>query len=231
MNSNFKKITTGSLLAIAAAGFTPAAVYAMDAEEIAEQKAEARDTLQASAKVLKNMKADDDMSNVLNSAKGVFLVPNYGRAALGIGVEGGEGVLVVNKNGKWSGPLFYNVGALSVGLQAGIDAGEIAMVLQTDEAVNSFMQENNFSLNADAGLTILDWSARAQGSLGKGDIIMWSGTDGLFGDAAINVEDIMWDGEENAAYYGSKVTSDSVASGKTRDKGENPMLIVLTEDK
>jgi len=48
-------------------------------------------------------------------------------------------VLVVNKNGKWSGPLFYNVGALSVGLQAGVDAGQMAMVLQTDEAVKAFM--------------------------------------------------------------------------------------------
>ncbi len=41
------------------------------------------------------------------------------------------------------------------------------MLLMTDRALNSFKGNNTFSLNADAGLTIINYSARGQASIGK----------------------------------------------------------------
>ncbi len=54
------------------------------------------------------------------------------------------------------------------------------MLLMTDRALNSFKGNNTFSLNADAGLTIINYSARGQASVGKGDVIFWADTEGAF---------------------------------------------------
>ena len=178
-------------------------------EDRTEQLQEAQDTVNEAVNVAQQMKSDPELVQQMKAAKGIFIIPNYGRVALGVGGSGGEGVLLTHRNGQWSNPMFYNLGSISAGAEAGIEAGQIAMLLMTEKAVQTFMTNNNFSLNADAGFTIIDYSARAQGSYGKGDIIIWSDTEGVFADLAVNVEDIVWDEEENAAYYGTKTASPS----------------------
>lgn len=178
-----------------------------DAEDAVEQVTEA-------AEVLREMEREPELMQALQQARGIFILPDYGRAALGVGARGGEGVLLVQQGGNWSDPAFYNYGGLSVGLQAGIEAGSIAMILNTQRAVDSFMQSNNWSLNAEAGLTVIAWSGKAQASLGKGDVTIWSNAKGLFGDvAAVSVTDINFDEDETAAFYGREVTQRDIVAG------------------
>lgn len=176
-------------------------------EDRTEQLEEAQETVKEAAKVAQKMKSDPELVQQMKAAKGIFIIPNYGRAALGIGGAGGEGVLLMHRNGQWSSPMFYNLAAISAGVEAGIEAGQIAMLLMNKKALQDFMANDHFSLNADAGFTIIDYSARAQGAYGKGDIIIWSDTEGVFADLAVNVEGIVWDDEKNAAYYDAKTAS------------------------
>ncbi|MGN6388084.1 MAG: lipid-binding SYLF domain-containing protein [Burkholderiaceae bacterium] len=167
-------------------------------------------------KVVKQMEKDPDIKQLLSKAQGVFVVPDYGRAALGVGARGGEGVVLVKHGGKWSEPAFYNIGGISGGIQAGVEAGSIALIMNTQKAVNTFKQDNNWSLNADAGLTLVNWSAKAQGNAGRGDVTIWSDAEGLFGDAAVSVTDITFDKDETAAFYGKQVTLNDIFSGKAK---------------
>jgi SH3 domain-containing YSC84-like protein 1 len=182
---------------------------ANDARDAAQQVSE-------SAKVVRQMERDAGMKQLLQQAQGVFIVPRYTRAALGVGGRGGEGMLLVKQNGKWSDPAFYNLGGISAGLQAGVETGSIALVLNNQKAVNSFMKENNWSLNADAGLTVATWSRKAQASAGKGDVTAWANTEGLFGDAAVSVTDINFDKDETTAFYGKQVALQDIFSGKVK---------------
>lgn len=182
---------------------------AVQAKDAAEQVTE-------SAAVVKQMERDGNLRAVLEQARGIFIVPDYGRLALGIGARGGEGVLTVKTQGGWSDPLFYNYGGISGGFQAGAEGGSIAMILNNEKAVNSFMQNNNWSLNADLGLTIVNWSAKGQASLGKGDVIVWSDTEGLLGDLAISITDINFDENETAAFYGGNTTLADILNGKVQ---------------
>ena len=177
--------------------------------------------------VVRRMESESGMGNLLQQAKGVFIVPNYGRAALGIGGSGGAGMLLVKHGNRWSEPAFYNIGGINVGLQAGAEGGPIAFVLNNDKAINSFMQKNNFTLSADAGLTIIDWSKIAQGSAGAGDIVAWSGTKGLFGSAAIGVNDIRYNEDETSAYYGQRVAAADVINGKVRNQHSDALKQAL----
>lgn len=178
------------------------------------------------ASVVKRMESEPGMNKLLSQAKGIFIVPEYGRAALGVGGSGGAGVLLVKNNDTWGEPAFYNIGSISVGVQAGAEGGPIAMVLTNDKAVNSFKQKNNFALSADAGLTVVDWSKMAQGEAGAGDVVAWSGTKGLFGSAAIGVQDIRYNQAQTAAYYQKQnLAANDVISGKVR----NPHAEVLKQ--
>lgn len=144
--------------------------------------------------VVQKMQGEARMKDLLAQAKGIFIVPTYGRAALGVGAEGGAGVLLIKKaDGAWSDPAFYNIGGLSAGAQVGVEAGAIALVLNNEKAVNKFMQKNKFAVNAAAGLTLVNWSKIAQGSLGDGDVVAWSGAKGLYGSlVSVGVNDIRY---------------------------------------
>ncbi|MBI1181473.1 MAG: hypothetical protein GC201_13030 [Alphaproteobacteria bacterium] len=190
--------------------------------------ADAVDTLTDAGKVLAKMQADPNMQGFLSRAHGLFIVPHYARGGLVAGGSGGEGVMVMRGTKGWSNPLFYNVGGISVGAQAGFEAGAVAFLLMNDKSTASFAQQNNFSLDADAGLTIVDYSAAGQASAGKGDVVVWSDTKGAFAGAMVGVSDINWDDDENAAYYGSKVTAAAVIKGEVRSAANNPLATQLT---
>lgn len=196
------------------------AVTQADVRDAAQQVSEA-------ARVVRQMEQDEGMAQLLQQAEGVFILADYGRAALGLGGRGGEGVLLVKQNGEWSDPAFYNLGGVSAGVEVGIETGNIAFVLNNEKAVNSFRQQNNWSLNADAGLTIVAWSARGQAAAGKGDVVAWSDTEGVFGDLAISVTDINFDEDETSAYYGKQVALSDIINGKVTSPQSEPLKQAL----
>ena len=168
------------------------------------------------SEVVQRMLPEPRMRELLQQAKGVFVVPRYGRAALGVGASGGTGVLLTKRaDGAWSEPVFYNIGGISAGAQIGAEAGAIALVLNKEKAVNRFLQKNQFSLNAAAGLTLINWSKVAQGSLGDGDVVLWAGTRGLYGSlVSVGVNDIRFSDSLTSAYYRQKVLVPDVLAGK-----------------
>lgn len=183
-----------------------------------DEYANAKSTADEAAQVVQQMKTDPEIRQALAQAKAVFIVPDYGRAALGVGGAGGQGVLVANNNGSWTAPAFYNVGALTLGLAAGVEAGSVAFLLMSDKAIQGFKDKNNFALNGDAGLTVANWSKRGRVSAGdNADVIAWSGTKGLYGDLAVSVSDIMWDNEANTAYYQKSVVANDIITGAVQD--------------
>jgi len=186
---------------------TPPPATNRDARD--EARGAARD-VDLAVKVVDRMKTRADLETLLRQAKGVFVVPKFGRAALGVGGQGGVGLLMLNHNGTWSNPAFYNFGGVSAGVQAGVEGGALVLVLNNDRAVNSFLRNNNWSLDANAGLTLVNWSREGQKSPGEGDITLWSDAKGLFGALSIGVTDIKYDADQTSGYYGRGVTAEEV---------------------
>ncbi len=162
-------------------------------------KREAQQLIDEATAEVKKMSADPKLKQLMAKAKGIYLVPEFGRGALIVGGRGGAGVVLAKNNGKWSDPAFYDFGAISIGAQAGGSGGEVAFLLMTDNAVDAFKSGNKIALNAEAGLSIVDYSASAQASWGKGDIIMWSDTAGLYGGGSVSVSDLNWADNNNQA--------------------------------
>jgi lipid-binding SYLF domain-containing protein len=178
--------------------------------------------------VVNSMSKEAGMQDLLAKARGVYLVPTYGRAALGIGGEGGSGVLMTRRaDGTWGNPAFFNIGGLSVGLQAGVEGGPFALLLMNQKAVDNFRNRNNFSLSADAGITVVNFSRLAQGTV-SGDVVAWSGSKGLFGNAAtLAINDIRFNPRLNEAYYGKPMTALQTIDSKETNTQADALRNVL----
>lgn len=233
MNATMKTLIATSLTVLMAGTAGVATAQVGPAREAAtpgtEQHREklhnANEHINKSLEVLRQMQATPNMAELLSRSKGVFIVPDYGRAALGVGVRGGAGVLLTRIGNTWSNPAFYNMGGVSVGLQAGAEAGAVAFVLNDQKAMNSFMQNNKFSLNAGAGLTLVDYSRKGMGTAGWGNITVWSDTEGLFAGVDLSITDVDYDEEETAAYYRREVAARDVLTGNV----VNPNAAVLSK--
>lgn len=183
---------------------------------------DAQQTITEAVAVVNQMKQDTELGASLAEAQGVFIVPDYGQGAVLIGGEGGQGIAMLRQGeeagSEWSAPAFYNFGGVTAGAQAGGEAGSVAMLLMTDEAVEMFRsEETDFSLDANAGLTIVNWSEKAEGSPGDADVIVWSDTEGLFAGANIAVTGINRDDDVTEAYYGEDVDTQQIFSGNITD--------------
>ena len=180
--------------------------------------ADARDIVNGAVKVVDQMKSDQDVARLLKKAKGVYIVPDFGRGGFIVGGRGGAGVMLAKHDGKWTDPAFFDFGGVSVGAQAGGSGGSVAFILMSRDAVNAFKSGNQFSLNGGAGLSIVNYSANAQTSAGKGDIVFWSDTEGAYAGATISVSDISWADDNNRGYYGKKVSPKKLIGGQVAAK-------------
>jgi len=180
----------------------------------AQRKQTANRRVDNAARVAQSMAAAPKMAALLERARGVYIIPHYGRAALAVGAEGGAGVLLVRRDdGSWSDPAFFDTGAIGVGLQAGVQEGPLAFVLMNQRAVDHFRSKHNFSISADAGLTVITYARMAEGST-SGDVVAWSGAKGLFANAVtVAVNDVRYNQRLSDAYYGKALSVRQILEG------------------
>lgn len=173
------------------------------------------------------LKRDPHAAQLLSHARGVLVIPHFVKAAAGVGGAGGVGVLLMQHGDQWGNPVFYRVGGASVGLQVGGAEGPVALLLMNDKAVSEFdSHKSKWSLNGSAGLAVVKYSAGAEGSVGDGDVVLWSGVEGLFGGASVGVDNIRADEKYNREYYGQKVTREQILSGNVDNPhGDNAKLL------
>ncbi|MBK1633175.1 hypothetical protein CKO31_20955 [Thiohalocapsa halophila] len=146
MNMPIRAVVAALGLGLAA----PASLVAEEMNERAQELRSATETLDEAAEVVDTLNDDADARRLLDRAQAVFIVPDYARASLIAGAAGGQGVLMSRTDDGWSGPAFYNIGAINLGVAAGVEGGSIAFLLMSSDALRGFREEHNFSLNAAA---------------------------------------------------------------------------------
>ena len=191
------------------------------------RQARQSDIADAQARVDKAVNVVDQMTSqpgtaaLLRNARGVLIVPDYAQAAFILGGRGGIGVLVARHDGHWSDPAFFQVGGLSLGLQAGVDAGPVAYVLMTPRAVQEFeSRTSKFSLGADAGLTVAKFSSGTNivSTLPTADVIVWTGTVGLFGGVALDATEVSTNSRLDEAYYHGLISVHQILDGTAHNR-------------
>ena len=149
-------------------------------------------------------------SGLLARAKAALIVPHALRGAVGIGLQGGRALLVVNKGGRWSEPAFYTVGGISIGPQIGGEATTSVLLIMTDRALDKLLQPSNATAGAQATLTAARFDANRVAQLGGADVIIWSSSEGAFAGANVDLTGFTQDDAANGSYYGTPMDASAV---------------------
>jgi lipid-binding SYLF domain-containing protein len=161
----------------------------------------------------------DNVRALVRRSRAVLIVPNLVKAGFIFGAQGGTGVLLVHRrNGTWSDPAFYNVGAASFGFQAGVAVSQVALIFMNDRALQLAITDAQLKLGAEAGLAIATVGAGAEGSVTSAgaDIYALSSSKGLFGGVALQGGAMGPNQDMNAAYYGRPVRTEAIVYGRAR---------------
>jgi lipid-binding SYLF domain-containing protein len=172
--------------------------------------------------------ADHVAEDMLKHAKGVFIMPNLTETAFQKDGQGAQGVVLKhNSDGTWSDPTFLTIASISANVPASAKTGPAAFLLMTDKALNVFTQQNNFSLGANAGFTIVGTSAMGKTPVGNGDILIWSDHPGAFAGSTISGAELSQNTTEDHNYYGHQATPEQIVAGTVTNTATNDLRHAL----
>lgn len=146
----------------------------------------------------------ESFRNSMKTARGVLIFPDVFKAAVGIGGQGGNGVLLIrDRSGNWSYPAFYSLGGGSAGIQLGASSAQFVFFLNSERAVKSTVM-GEFQIGGDAQWTFGSFGAGyivgTTTNLGA-DVVGYAITDGIFAGFSLQAGSIGRRIDLNEAYY------------------------------
>src|ERR1039457_5938041 len=145
---------------------------------------------------------------VLEHAKCVAVVPHMVKGGFVFGAEGGKGVATCRTADGWSAPAFITISGGSWGLQIGVEAVDLVMIIQNEKGMQRLL-ESNFQLGADASAAAGPVGRHAEaGTDWKMDteILTYSRAKGVFAGLTLEGASIRQDTDSRHAMYGDVTT-------------------------
>ncbi|HTV49913.1 MAG TPA: lipid-binding SYLF domain-containing protein [Steroidobacteraceae bacterium] len=168
--------------------------------------------------VLKEQRSSPDQfvpDRLLERAYGIAIVPDVTKAAFFLGGARGNGVLVIrDKQGRFSNPIFVNFTGGSIGFQWGVQSTDVVLVFTTRRSIDK-ITSGKLTLGADASVAAGPVGRQASAATDptiSSEVYSYSRSRGLFLGVALD---------------GSALTIDNRANSQFYDRGEvNPSDIV-----
>jgi len=180
---------------------------------------DATDRLGNAAAVLHEIMAAPDQGipeEVLEHAKCVAVVPHLVKGGLIFGAKGGKGVATCRTADGWSAPAFFTVSGGSLGLQIGVEAVDLVMIIQNEKGMQHLLS-NKFQLGADAsaaaGPVGRHASANTDWKLDT-EVLTYSRAKGAFAGLSLEGASVRQDDDSRQAVYGRKVTTRAILLGQ-----------------
>ncbi|MGH7056450.1 MAG: YSC84-related protein [Acetobacteraceae bacterium] len=146
MDRTRRRVLAALPLIAAATAAMPAAAEAASASELGQQAALA----------LKELYAKQPHMQALGErAKGILVFPRIVKAGFMIGAQTGNGALLVH--GSAIG--YYNISAVSFGLQAGAQAFSYALFFMTDGSLDYLKSSHGWAIGTGPSVVVLDKGA------------------------------------------------------------------------
>jgi lipid-binding SYLF domain-containing protein len=182
-------------------------------------KEDATDRLDNATKVVHEIMGAPDNGipeEVLEHAKCVAVVPHMVKGGFIFGGKGGKGVATCRTSNGWSAPAFMTISGGSWGLQIGVEAVDLVLIIQNEKGMQKLLS-SNFQLGADASAAAgpvgrhasagTDWKLDAE-------ILTYSRAKGAFAGLTLEGASIRQDTDSRRAIYGRKVTTRALLLGK-----------------
>ncbi len=153
---------------------------------------------------------------VLEHAKCVAVVPHMVKGGFIFGGKGGKGVATCRTANGWSSPAFITISGGSWGLQIGVEAVDVVLIIQNEKGMQKLLS-SNFQIGGDASAAAGPVGRHAEaGTDWKMDteILTYSRAKGAFAGLTLEGASIRQDSDSRHAIYGSKVTTRALLLGK-----------------
>lgn len=173
------------------------------ATEMETQRGDLAETVAQATNVLQEMssRAEERIPpSVLENAAGIAIFPDLTKVGIGIGGSYGYGVLMVNENNNWNGPIFLSLYGASIGAQLGVEATDVLMVFNNRETLNDF-SDGEITLGAETSVAAGPWGAKAAANT-EADVLVYKNTAGLFAGVSVSGDVMTVDEDANKEFLG-----------------------------
>lgn len=153
---------------------------------------------------------------VLEHAKCVAVIPHMVKGGFIFGGKGGKGVATCRTADGWSAPAFITISGGNWGLQIGVEAVDVVMIIQNEKGMQRLLS-SNFQVGGDASAAAGPVGRHAEaGTDWKMDteILTYSRARGAFAGLTLEGASIRQDSDSRHAMYGRKVTTEELLLGK-----------------
>src|SRR6202022_950003 len=180
---------------------------------------DATERLENAGNVLHEIMAMPDKGipeEVLEHAKCVAVVPHMVKAGFVFGGKGGKGVATCRTANGWSAPAFITISGGSWGLQIGVEAVDLVMIIQNEKGMQKLLS-SNFQLGADASAAAGPVGRHAEAGTGwkmDTEILTYSRAKGAFAGLTVGGAATPQNSDSRHAMYGRKVTTRALLLGK-----------------
>ncbi len=157
---------------------------------------------------------------LLQRAYGIAVIPEVKKGAFGVGLRAGKGVLVVrDKEGRFSHPVFITLAGGSFGWQVGVQSTDLVLVFTTRAGVDG-ISDGKLTLGGDASVAagpVGRSASAATDTSFRAEIYSYSRSSGIFAGLALDGTALTIDRKANSRFYGQRrVEASDITSGSVR---------------
>ena len=192
--------------------------YSLNQEEL-----EAKQILQSSELSLKKLIANSDLKSLkkfLKDSRAILIFPKVYEGGFIFGAKGGNGLLIIRRgNNKFSGPFFFSIGGVSVGLQVGAKSGKVVMTVMTNRGLKSILKERvKLGVDIDAALISQGVGYSAESTPRLADVYSFSDNSGLFLGGSLEGTYLQPRNDINDAFHKKRFISDDILNNSLISK-------------
>src|SRR5580698_528726 len=155
---------------------------------------------------------------LLERAYGIAVIPDVTKVAVFAGGRRGNGVLVVrDKDGRFTNPIFVNLTGGSIGWQFGVQSTDVVLVFTTKRSIDS-LTSGKLTLGADASVAAGPVGRQASAATDptfSSEVYSYSRNRGLFIGVALDGSALTIDDGADARFYDRGVVTTAQIVNRT----------------
>ena len=197
-----------------------------------EKKLTVVNLIESSEDTLKILNQNSDIKHFekyLSKSRAILIFPEVYEGGFIFGAKGGNGILLIKKGEKFTGPFFYSLGGLSIGLQAGAKSGRVVMTVMTHRGVKSILKERvKLGVDVDAVVVTGGVGYSAESTPRLADVYSFSNNDGLFVGTSIEGSYLQPRNDLNKVIYKKNLTPDEIIKYQIFNKEADDLTKIIS---
>ena len=199
---------------------------------INEKKLTVVNLIESSEDTLKILNQNSDIKHFekyLSKSRAILIFPEVYEGGFIFGAKGGNGILLIKKGEKFTGPFFYSLGGLSIGLQAGAKSGRVVMTVMTHRGLKSILKERvKLGVDVDAVVVTGGVGYSAESTPRLADVYSFSNNDGLFVGTSIEGSYLQPRNDLNKVIYKKNLSPDEIIKYQIFNKEADDLTKIIS---